>query len=690
MVETKRDKNNIMLVILRLCFLLRDTINEKNKPHVKYFMDSPTVKAAINNNKPADLSKLIEIFIEKSFSHVEKFGSIFSNINHPKTKSSLMSSIFINNGFSFSNPFARQLIMIQLIVWSVVSSESFNSITLILLNFWKKKIEVNEFDQNELWMWLHNLNTCILSTTKHVYERYEPDIESQNPLCQLLLLEASILHNSRPFIDFGIFFSYKLADDIRALTDTKKSQKIQWSKMTQKFIEYLHQENAPYSAKNDASKILNLKSIREWGKPEIPTNEIALTMDGFIKKCFVEKKISTEQLNQSLELSVVETTPMTLPAKMAMATHKFVQLNQSLEPSVVETTQMTLPAKMSMATHKSLQNNVTSLMKLMEKYNISSWLNKIWKLKLQDINKNKQMFSTMKSSYLSCCKKFAETELPEGDSTVRNYTIRMTNFSALLVFDFNQTTDSRVTLDYKNVLAHVLRHCLHESMSNTKFSWMKFFNLLIPQQAFSKMSNPNLMSLAMYSRKCVTSMSIVEPLSMKVEFQFYFQSNYFFDKDIMNEKALIERKTLNRGGKRVRDKSESFHTESDNTPRRSNRVRDESESYHTEYNLSPRRSNRKKMSTKETMTSIDPLNLNQKLSNNPMTSKDSTNLKRNNLPERQELNNTIDNPESNNRKPSSSDWVKSKTHGNLLTPTSLQCASPSKKKQNKKQKFSKG
>lgn len=61
----------------------------------------------------------------------------------------------------------------------------------------------------------------------------------------------------------------------------------------------------------------------------------------------------------------------------------------------------------------------------------------------------------------------------------------------------------------------------------------------------------------------------------------------------MNEKALIERKTLNRG-KRVRDKSESFHTESDNTPRRSNRVRDESESYHTEYNLSPRRSNRKK------------------------------------------------------------------------------------------------
>ena len=96
------------------------------------------------------------------------------------------------------------------------------------------------------------------------------------------------------------------------------------------------------------------------------------------------------------------------------------------------------------------------------------------------------------------------------------------------------------------------------------------------------------------------------------------------------------------------------------------------------------------MSTKETMTSIDPLNLNQKLSNNPMTSKDSTNLKRNNLPERQELNNTIDNPESNNRKPSSSDWVKSKTRGNLLTPTSLQCASPSKKKQNKKQKISKG
>ncbi len=92
----------------------------------------------------------------------------------------------------------------------------------------------------------------------------------------------------------------------------------------------------------------------------------------------------------------------------------------------------------------------------------------------------------------------------------------------------------------------------------------------------------------------------------------------------MNEKALIEKKTQKRGGKRVR---ESFHTESDHTPRtprKSNRVRDKSESYHTKYDHSPRRSNRNKMSSKESRTTIiDPLNLNQnKLSNQQMTLRD--------------------------------------------------------------------
>lgn len=553
MDETKRDRKNILLFILRLCFLLRETMNAKNNPDKKYFMDFPSVKAAINNNKPTEVSKLVKNFIEESFSKIEKFGSMFSNINHPKIQSSLMNSIFINHGSIFrGNSYARQLIMIRLIVWSVVSSESFNSITLLLINFWTKKIDVNELDIKEVWLWLHNSTKCILSTTKHVFQRFDPDIESQNPLCQMLLLEASIHHNSLPFRHFGIFLFYN--------NDTKNSKTNHWSDMTKKFKEYLHLENAPYSAKIDDSKVFTLKSIRDWGNPEIPTNEIAFTMDGFIQK-----------FNQFHLVLVEEMTPLTpltgvaVHEQMPLVTNRegFIE---NIKNATDTGTELLLPANMSLATHLTLQKNVESLMKHLEKYNISSLLTKNWELKLQDINEHKKMFPTMKSSFLICCKNFAEKEFPEVDSKVRQYTIKMTNFSALLIFDYIKTFDSKMTLDYKNVLAHVLRHCYLESSSNKNFSWMKFFNMLIPKQAFSKTFSQNLMTLAMFSKKCITTMSIVEPLRTKEEFQFYFQSNYLFD----NEKAKIERKAQNKGGKRERDEN-SFHTESDHTPRRSNR-----------------------------------------------------------------------------------------------------------------------
>jgi hypothetical protein len=477
MVKTTMDKDNIMLVIMKFCFLLRDNLNKnffmdfntvtatnKYKPEFKYFMDSPTVTAAINNNDPAELTKLINSFIKETLSQIENFGPIFESIKQPKIKSSLKNSIFTMNdrvtsvcslNSNVDNWNARQLIMIQLAVWSVVSLESFKSITTILLNFWNKKIDVKQLDKNELWLWLHNLTRCILSTTSCVYKINATDIQSKNPVCQLLLLEASIHHNSLPFMQFGIsIVSLDLNDDVKAPTDTKMTSKNnQWQHWTKQFVEYLRGID---SARSDDNK--TLKCFGEWGKPGIPMKEITYTMDGFIKKVIASSKkrkehcISSELLIQPPEL---------------------IKL-QPKESPVVVAAPLTLPAKMSMDTHKFLRNNLESLMEKMDEYKIHNCLKKIWKLKLQDINKCKAEFPTMKASYVKCCEKFAETEFPSSNGL--KYVKIMTGFSALLIYDYLQTTASNdMMLDYKNALAHVLKHCIAGSYSKGEFSWHMFF-----------------------------------------------------------------------------------------------------------------------------------------------------------------------------------------------------------------------
>jgi hypothetical protein len=140
-------------------------------------------------------------------------------------------------------------------------------------------------------------------------------------------------------------------------------------------------------------------------------------------------------------------------------------------------------------------------------------------------------------------------------------------------------------------------------------------------------------------------MSIEVPSKLEKQFQFYFQSNYFSDMDLTIEKTLIENKTQEGGQKRVSDESESFHT--------------------------PRISNKKQKLTKDTqVTTKDPSNLNKKeLANKQVTSKE-TNIKGRELPKRQEVSKkTIDNPESNNRKSPSFDWVKSQKLAKSPSPS---------------------
>lgn len=663
MVKTTMDKDNIMLVILKFCFLLRENLNKKhfmdahtitatnkNTPsQFMYFMDSPTVTAAINNNNPAELTKLIKSFIKVALNQIENFGPIFESIKLPKIKSSLKNSIFMMNdrvNNDFDNRNARQLIMIQLAVWSVVSSETFKSITSLLLNFWNKKIDVNKFDKNKVWLWLYNLISCILATTSCVYKINATDFQSKNPVCQLLLLEASIHHNSLPFKQFGIGIgSLDLNEDVKATTDTKmnsQNNQLQHQHWTKKFVEYLKGID---SAKSDNNK--TLRCFWEWGNPEIPTNEITYAMDGFMKvaSCEKEKKqsISPEFLIQPPEL------PKLKPK----------------ESPVVVSTPFTLPAKMSMDTHKVLRKNLELLMKKMEEHKIHSCLKKNWKLKLQDINKFEAEFPTMKASYLKCCEKFAETEFPKDNSNVLKYMKTMCVFSGLLIYDYLQTTDSNdMMLDYKNVLAHVLKHCIAGSISKRGFSWHTFFNMLIPQSAFNDDCAQHLMILAIYSKNCIHVMSIEVPSKLEKQFQFYFQSNYFFDMDLMIEKTLIEVKTKKGGQKRVSEESESFHT-----PRISNK--------------------QKKLTTEKQVTTKDPSNCSKKeLANIQGTSMDSRNPKRKELPKRQEVKKTIDSPEFNNKKTPVFDCVKSPKLETLTSPSraskrlSEQRASPSKKNTN--------
>ena len=326
-----------MLFILKLCYLLRDDLNKKyitdaptgTEGSIKYFMDSPTVTAAINNNKPAELTEQTNIFIQQSLSHIEGVGPRFENIKNSKIEPSLTNSIFMIDVASNCHTFplknkikdwyAKRLIIIQLAIWSSVSSDCFNLISTILLTFWSQKIDVKQMDENELWHWLHCLTRCILSTTRFVYEIYATDLYSKNPLCQLLLLQASIHHNANPFMKFGINPSgHDLGIDTSIVF-----QKNMWKYTTNEFVSYLNKSTVLWKSWSDENK--TLKFFGEWGKPVITMTKVLVTMD-----CFITESVNVlvEKEQHPILLKVLDKSDNELKKKNILSHRNSLNFHQ--------------------------------------------------------------------------------------------------------------------------------------------------------------------------------------------------------------------------------------------------------------------------------------------------------------------------------------------------------------------------
>ena len=626
--------DNILVRVMKLCSYLHKKFSKK------YLMDNLPVTAAIKNNESAMFTKLTNNFIQDALSHIEEVGPRFENIKQSLKNSTFMIDVASNcHTFPLKNKCddwnAKRLIMIQLAIWSSISSESFKYIATMLLHFWSQKIDVKQMDENEIWLWLHCLTTCIVSTTRCVYEIYATDLYSKNPLCQLLLLDVSIHHNSLPFMHYGINpYGHEMGiDEVSKTTGTKNN----WTHLTDEFVNSLNQSKLlRKSLLSDENKSLGigLRFFGEWGKPGVPTStKISFTMNHFIQKS-ASIKIERNKLGEIIKLQPKDTI-----MSIAGATYE----------AAIEPTSLILPAKMSKATHKSLQKDLNLLMKKMEEYNICTCLSNIFQLQLPDINNhNKLLIEKNKVSYIKCCDEFAETEFPNLNANVLNYMKKMTLFSGLLIYDYLQNNLSKdIMLDHKSVLAHVLKYCLNGSKSKGKFQWQLFFRQLIPQSAFNKNETvePNLRFLSLYLKTCMDKMSIEKPSKIEI-FQFYFQNNYFSDMNLMNENVINDTE---------KNKVQNAHSvvgESNHTPIKSN-----------------------KMSTqKNQVTSKDQSNLNQNSKEYVSTYINKT--KRKEVPTKTH----IDTPsESNNKKLRKE--ISKKTH----TPSESNKKKPSKKDTKKTQ-----
>jgi hypothetical protein len=545
--------DNILIKVLKLCTYLHKKFSKK------HLMDNPAVTATIKNNESALFSELTNNFIQEALSHIEKVGPRFENIKQSLKQSTFMIDVASNcHSFPLKNKCAdwnaKRLIMIKLAIWSSVSSESFKYIATLLFHFWSQKIDVKQMDENEIWLWLHCLTTCIVSTTRCVYEIYATYLFSKNPLCQLLLLDVSIHYNSLPFMHYGINpYGHDMGiDEVPKKTGTENN----WTQLTDDFVNSLNQSKLlRKSLLSDENKSLGigLRFFGEWGKPGVPIcNRISFTMNHFMQK---SASIKFER-NKLCEITKLQ--PKDTIMSIAGATH---------EAATLEPTSFILPAKLSKATHMSLQKGLERLMKKMQEYNICTCLSNIFQLQLPDINNhNKLLFEKNKVSYIKCCDEFAETEFPNLNENVLNYMKKMTSFSGLLIYDYLQYNSKDIMLDHKSVLAHVLKYCLNGSKSKGKFQWQLFFRHLIPQSAFKKNETvePNLRFLSLYLKTCMDKMSIEEPPKLEL-FQFYFQNKYFSDMNSMNENALNDTKT-----KKVN--AHSVVGESNDTPIKSNKM----------------------------------------------------------------------------------------------------------------------
>jgi hypothetical protein len=555
MVETTMSKKNALLDILNFCYLLRTALKKE------YFMDDPAVIAAINNNDHSQFTKLTNCFIGKALSHIRDFAPLFKYyspmfkyIDDPKTEPDLQISIFTMDGLNRkhlgfpsqdnlveSTIKIKRIIIIQLIIWSVVSSETFKLIHAILFTFWEKKIDVNKLDQNVLWLWLQCLTRCIVSTTHFVYKMHATDHESKNPMCQLLLLEASIHHNSLPFLQFGISPSgHDMGvDDFKGLP---------WKDVTYKFVSYLHNTSqTSVLAKSDDKKTLVffVECMGSTGVIE------SFTLDSFINNYLSRSRMMGKQHTLS---------------------HHKVLTPMEMLMSVAGATLFTLP-RMPEAKHKSLHQNLKELMNEMDEQTN----HRIWKLlehnsrlQLKDKDKHRLQLKQIKESYLKLCDEFAETEFSTMGPKILKYMKKMISLSGLLIHACLKAKHDAM-LDHENVLAQVLLHCITGCFSrNGKFIWLHFFKKLIPLSAHDEnVKSLELGLLHLYYQQCLDKMSVQEVT--REQFMYYFNCNILkndkvliennLNVDLKNTEASIEKKK--KKGKSCRKMRDESHSSSD-------------------------------------------------------------------------------------------------------------------------------
>ena len=194
-------------------------------------MDDPYVIKAIEWNDPLALKKLKDSFISDALGHIiqllSKGNSKLESFSQKVAKQmeyGLGFNVCVKwSDYKIDDKFGSAakvlIVIIQLMLWSCISTESYNCISNTLCDP-KLDVYLNCMGSQELlWSWLYCLTKCVSSTTSCLYDIYAQGCEKEY-CCRILLLGSSIHHNFAAFLKVGIITNITTVENSNS-TQTK-------------------------------------------------------------------------------------------------------------------------------------------------------------------------------------------------------------------------------------------------------------------------------------------------------------------------------------------------------------------------------------------------------------------------------------------------------------------------------------
>ena len=155
-------------------------------PSNGFFIDDERVIDAIKSNNPAKVASLGNSFIKK----ICKSISVFKKSKSEMKMNDVTYTFYLNLDQKNMVKRRKEIITLQLALWSCVSDQCYKLITAALIG--KGMIIDVPGDDEISWSWMESLVQCVSCRSKFVYQLHATDDQKQYCACHVLSLVDSL------------------------------------------------------------------------------------------------------------------------------------------------------------------------------------------------------------------------------------------------------------------------------------------------------------------------------------------------------------------------------------------------------------------------------------------------------------------------------------------------------------------